>query len=387
MGRLRLDYGSKTFFGEKMKLSKMLMLMLSTPIFLAGCGPSFDELGFTSEEEARHLNEMGYPTFDALLTRGRFTTVEQAREAVDAGFYELSAYENYVYTEYRKGGYSLVEVLELQAEFTNKELSEALILEAMGTITANNPAKFDPSLGTLVGTASSADCDAMNRALESLNEQTKAAFSMTVATTCRNVPTLAEEKERQLALRESFTSPDWQPTEKMPEEWGRLQGRGDCGFSGPEAYAFFEYADPEEGRQYLFTNITPPPGVSSGTTRYAAVVDTKKVWVSSKNPNLYLSFDDLRRFSIDLVEGDSTFGQHKTLDGQPWNSFENVGTKYNAADYRRWAVDTGRSEPYQSSGAYQMCPPESYAHWLDVRFELKKGAASIGTATLGQIIR
>lgn len=199
------------------------------------------------------------------------------------------------------------------------------------------------------------------------------------------------EKQRLLAERDALTSPDWQPTDKMPKEWGRMhrtdsvaKEKGRCFFQGPETNVMFHYTNPEKGLWYLLSNFPPPPGVSYGTMRTAVVVEMKKVWVSSKNPNLYLSIDSNGTFGIDLIEDGFTVGQNKTLDGQPWSLAANIMTKYNAADYRRWAVDVNNSEPYQSQ-PNEMCPPETYANWLDVRFELK-GTRS-GTATLRQIMR
>ena len=73
------------------------------------------------------------------------------------------------------------------------------------------------------------------------------------------------EKQRLLAERDALTSPDWQPTDKMPKEWGRMhrtdsvaKEKGRCFFQGPETYVMFQYTNPEKGLWYLFSNFPPP---------------------------------------------------------------------------------------------------------------------------------
>lgn len=157
-----------------------------------------------------------------------------------------------------------------------------------------------------------------------------------------------------------------------------------CKFKGPEASVMFFYTDPEKGLWYYFQNLQHPSNVTLNVIRKVYVKEIKKVWVSSKNPDLYLAFWSDRGFNIHLIEDGVTAGQHETLDGEPWDLGSNLMAEYNAADYRRWAVDINNSEPYQKA-PNQVCPPESYANWLDVRFEV--AGVRTGTATLRQIMR
>jgi len=180
-----------------------------TALLLSACGPSFEEKGFASGEEAERLSALGFPTFTALMERGRFQDAEQAREAVAKGFYNLDDYETSLYEEYQSDSYSLEDVLGLAAEFSKVSLGDRLLAEKLNALYIKYPTsrEWDPAKAMVVVTATATPevCDLLKRGLDQIkDEKIRPSYVQMNDYTCEGVSSVAErgtlqEKEKPLS--------------------------------------------------------------------------------------------------------------------------------------------------------------------------------------------
>ncbi len=353
-------------------------------ILLTGCGESFQEKGFETKEEAERLSGLGYPNFDALVVRGRFQNSDQARDAVAKGFFELSDYERDLYQQYRSETISLEAAMEVAADLTDIDLSSSLISQKISQLATKYPAEFDLKKGAMMGTAPPEICDLMGQAAEKIKHETaRKAMEEFVVSTCNGVLTLAKRSQ-------SLTSPEWVPTDNLPEAWRQLhngapKNGGPCDFGGFEGVVLFNFQNPKNNTRYDFLYTRTPPGLDF-PNKSRLVITKHKVWVSSVNPNLFLAYrKNVRDFRIYLVRDDVAYGQHLALDGKPYDGFM---LKFKETDYRRWSVDVSETDPYGDEKAGRVvCDETKYAHLLDHKWHKKDGRAIILSRTLRTLMK
>ena len=207
---------------------------------------------------------------------------------------------------------------------------------------------------------------------------------------------LAQEKEAaekakalyDAQVAQSLVSPEWVPTENFPDEWRKIRALdGTCNFGGQEQSSIFQFQDPRKNILYSFQRIKAPPGVG-WPDESEVTLFSHKVWVSSLNPNLFLSLVDSAYlndgsgfFSIHMVRDGAIYGQHKMLDGKP-HGFSMQ--EFKEVDYSRWSVDVDQQKPWgDEETAGLVCDEIKYAHWLDYKWTVKGGGA---TKTLRELM-
>lgn len=205
---------------------------------------------------------------------------------------------------------------------------------------------------------------------------------------------LAQEKEAadkakalyDTQVAQSLVSPKWVPADNLPEGWGRLHSmkKGEpCNFGGFERSVLFSFRNPKNNTSYTFQFTKAPPGVGWGDSSIL-VINKHKVWVSSLNPNLYLTYrKSIGDFSIYLVRDDGAYYRHEALDREPYDSFQML--KFKEADYRRWSVDTSRTADDQED-THVVCDEIKYAHLLDHKWPATEDGRTSGSKTLRELM-
>jgi hypothetical protein len=350
---------------------KALHLMVFVAVLLmAACGPTFEEKGFASEEEAGRLSALGFPTFNALMETGRFKNTKQAREAVAKGFYNLDDYEKDLYQQYVSENFTLEEAAAVAVTLTNIDLNSSLISQKIVQISQKYPAKFDLRAGEMMGTAPPEVCDSLAQAAEKIkSEWGLNAMRDFVTSTCNGVLTLAKEAK-------SLVSPGWVPADNLPQAWGEItnlsaKNGGPCEFGGFEKLVMFKVTAPKNNTKYSFFRAPAPAGVDWSADSMVSVSE-HKVWVSALNPNLYLMFDKFTRGYAIISERDNhTYGKHLALDGKPFDPFSVA--KFTVADYQRWSVDISATSKFgDEDETHTVCDEKSYSHLLDHKWTSRK---------------
>jgi hypothetical protein len=185
-----------------MKVRAFHLLPIIAAFLLAACGPSFEEKGFASEEEAERLATLGFPTFRALMERGRFQDAKQAREAVSKGFYELDDYESALYEEYQSDSYSLEDVIPLAAGFSKASRADNLLGWKISDLSVKYPVtrEWDAAKATftVTSTATPEICDLMRRGAEQVQDVTLQQTWLDLTDlTCEGELSLAESEASQ----------------------------------------------------------------------------------------------------------------------------------------------------------------------------------------------
>ena len=166
---------------------------------LAACGPSFEEKGFASEEEAERLAALGFPTFSALMERGRFQDAKQAREAVSKGFYELDDYESALWSQYQDATYSLEDVMEPAKGFSKVSLGDSLLGAKIIALASKYQPKreFVTNQVVVTATATPEICELMSRGLEQIQDESlRASYASSANYACDGVPKIAATKAK-----------------------------------------------------------------------------------------------------------------------------------------------------------------------------------------------
>lgn len=386
---------------------------------LMGCEPTHIKNGFESEAEMAQLNGMGYERFEHFQNRGGFGSPERAREALSLGYMTNSDYNGNLVQEvtdigtstfYQQGTSAqkdepLNEVLALISDIDDPDMRDIAIssYRMIRQQKVSQGARWSAE-GTIYPNLTEAFCEDDTRLKTELTDKSLVEKEGILCTEAR-IAELHGKEERQAAAREqiakaleaekqkkaaeaealknSLHNPQWRQVEDIPKEWAQLsgQGEGKCDFGGSEKFSSFTLRDPYTAAEYMFTFSRLKAewtGERQDRLKFDLLtVKQSAVWVSGKNPNLFMLYSEgLSMPVIYLLEDGRALGQHLALDGKSYDPFseENFGQKFLPSDYSRWSVDTSETESYgdEKIGKYGFCEPSSYAHWLDATWTDKK---------------